>query len=102
VGPTNVSYREAGTQGQPVLLPLHGFADSSHYFRHPMPELAGRFRLIAPDLPSFGFTTLEDGEAYQFTFAGFPKTSAGRFGYVRQAFDPLRDAALPSERCNGV
>jgi hypothetical protein len=29
VGPANVFYREAGTQGQPVLLLLHGFANSS-------------------------------------------------------------------------
>src|SRR5208282_6326427 len=77
VGPANVFYREAGTQGQPVLLLLHGFANSSHYFRHLMPKLAGRFHLIAPDLPSFGFTTLEEGEGYQFTFAGLTKTIQG-------------------------
>ena len=74
IGPANVFYREAGTQGQPVLLLLHGFANSSHYFRHLMPKLAGRFHLIAPDLPSFGFTTIEEGAGYQFTFAGLTKT----------------------------
>jgi pimeloyl-ACP methyl ester carboxylesterase len=77
VGPANVFYREAGTRGQPVLLLLHGFANSSHYFRHLMPKLAGRFHLIAPDLPSFGFTTLEEGEGYQFTFAGLTQTIQG-------------------------
>jgi pimeloyl-ACP methyl ester carboxylesterase len=77
VGPANVFYREAGTQGQPVLLLLHGFANSSHYFRHLMPKLAGRFHLIAPDLPSFGFTTVEEGADYQFTFAGLTKTIQG-------------------------
>ena len=77
IGPANVFYREAGTQGQPVLLLLHGFANSSHYFRHLMPKLAGRFHLIAPDLPSFGFTTIEAGEGYQFTFAGLTKTIQG-------------------------
>ncbi|MFY9739174.1 MAG: alpha/beta hydrolase [Candidatus Cybelea sp.] len=77
VGPANVFYREAGTQGKPVLLLLHGFANSSHYFRHLMPKLAGRFHLIAPDLPSFGFTTVEEGEGYQFTFAGLTKTIQG-------------------------
>ncbi|MGB8965456.1 MAG: alpha/beta hydrolase [Candidatus Cybelea sp.] len=76
VGPANVFYREAGTQGQPVLLLLHGFANSSHYFRHLMPKLAGRFHLIAPDMPSFGFTTLEE-EGHQFTFAGLTKTIQG-------------------------
>jgi pimeloyl-ACP methyl ester carboxylesterase len=76
VGPANVFYREAGTQGQPVLLLLHGFANSSHYFRHLMPKLAGRFHLIAPDLPSFGFTTIENGKDYRFTFAGLTETIA--------------------------
>jgi pimeloyl-ACP methyl ester carboxylesterase len=77
VGPANVFYREAGTQGQPVLLLLHGFANSSHYFRHLMPKLAGRFHLIAPDLPSFGFTTVGEGADYQFTFAGLTETIQG-------------------------
>jgi pimeloyl-ACP methyl ester carboxylesterase len=77
VGPANVFYREAGTQGQPVLLLLHGFANSSHYFRHLMPKLAGRFHLIAPDLPSFGFTTVEEGADYQFTFASLTRTIQG-------------------------
>lgn len=77
VGPANVFYREAGTQGRPVLLLLDGFANSSHYFRHLMPKLAGRFHLIAPDLPSFGFTTVKEREGYQFTFAGLTKTIQG-------------------------
>ncbi len=42
-----------------------------------MPKLAGRFHLIAPDLPSFGFTTVEEGAGYQFTFAGLTKTIQG-------------------------
>lgn len=67
VGPANVFYREAGSQGRPVLLLRHGFANSSHYFRHLMPKLAGRFHLIAPDLPSFGFTTIKEREGCRFT-----------------------------------
>src|SRR6202167_6552935 len=70
VGPVTVFYREAGLEGRPVLLLLHGFANSSHYFRHLMPKLAGRFHLIAPDLPSFGFTTVNEGGGYSFTLAG--------------------------------
>jgi pimeloyl-ACP methyl ester carboxylesterase len=77
VGPANVFYREAGKKGSPVLLLLHGFANSSHYFRHLMPQLAGRFHLIAPDLPSFGFTTIEEGAGYQYTFAGLTTTMQG-------------------------
>jgi pimeloyl-ACP methyl ester carboxylesterase len=77
VGPATVFYREAGSEGQPVMLLLHGFANSSHYFRHLLPKLAHRFHCIAPDLPSFGFTTIEDGEDYRFTFAGLTETIQG-------------------------
>jgi pimeloyl-ACP methyl ester carboxylesterase len=77
VGVANVFYREAGIQGQPVLLLLHGFANSSHYFRHLMPKLASRFHLIAPDMPSFGFTTVQEGAGYRYTFAGLTETMAG-------------------------
>ena len=59
------------------FLLLHGFANSSHYFRHLMPKLAGRFHLIAPDLPSFGFTTVEEAAGYQYTFAGLTETITG-------------------------
>jgi pimeloyl-ACP methyl ester carboxylesterase len=74
VGPVTVFYREAGREGSPVLLLLHGFANSSHYFRHLMPRLADRFHLIAPDLPSFGFTKV-DGENYRYTFAQLTQTT---------------------------
>ncbi len=68
VGYVTVFYREAGLEGNPVLLLLHGFANSSHYFRHLMPLLANRSHLIAPDLPSFGFTKV-DGESYRLCVA---------------------------------
>jgi pimeloyl-ACP methyl ester carboxylesterase len=74
VGPVTVFYREAGLEGRPVLLLLHGFANSSHYFRHLMPLLASRFHLIAPDLPSFGFTKV-DGKDYRYTFAQLTETT---------------------------
>jgi pimeloyl-ACP methyl ester carboxylesterase len=77
VGPAGIFYREAGAPGQPILLLLHGFANSSHYFRHLMPRLASRFHLIAPDLPSFGFTTIQEGAEYHFTFAGLTETMQG-------------------------
>ncbi len=77
VGPAKIFYREAGSRGNPIFLLLHGFANSSHYFRHLMPKLAERFHCIAPDLPSFGFTTIEDGADYRFTFAGLTETMQG-------------------------
>jgi hypothetical protein len=76
VGGVTVFYREAGLEDRPVLLLLHGFANSSHYFRHLMPLLANRFHLIAPDVPSFGFTKV-DGEDYRYTFAQLTQTTQG-------------------------
>ena len=70
----DIFYREAGREDGPVLLLLHGFANSSFYFRHLMPQLADRFRLIAPDIPSFGFTEVPAERNYEFTFASLSKT----------------------------
>lgn len=70
----DVFYREAGAPDAPVLLLLHGFANSSFYFRHLMPRLADRFRLIAPDLPSFGFTEVPAGRDYRYDFASLSRT----------------------------
>jgi pimeloyl-ACP methyl ester carboxylesterase len=69
-----VFFREAGPTDAPVLLLLHGFANSSFYFRHLMPKLADRFRLIAPDLPSFGFTEVSPERSYRFDFASLSRT----------------------------
>jgi len=52
----NVFYREAGPKDGPAILLLHGFPTSSHMFRNLIPELAERYRVVAPDLPGFGFT----------------------------------------------
>lgn len=76
VGDVSVFYREAGRKGSPVLLLLHGFANSSHYFRHLMPLLAPHFHLIAPDFPSFGFTKVSS-DGYQYTFAQLSETMQG-------------------------
>jgi len=53
-----VFYREAGAAGAPVLLLLHGYPSASHQFRELIPLLAGRFHVIAPDLPGFGKTDM--------------------------------------------
>jgi pimeloyl-ACP methyl ester carboxylesterase len=71
-----VFFREAGAADAPVILLLHGFANSSFYFRHLMPKLADRFRLIAPDMPSFGFTEIPSERNYQFDFASLSRTIA--------------------------
>ena len=46
--------REAGDPARPVVLLLHGFPSASHMFRDLIPELAGRYHVVAPDLPGFG------------------------------------------------
>jgi pimeloyl-ACP methyl ester carboxylesterase len=51
-----VFYRDAGPNDAPAILLLHGFPTSSHMFRDLIPVLAQRHRVVAPDLPGFGFT----------------------------------------------
>ena len=65
----SVFYREAGRQDAPVLLLLHGFPTSSHMFRGLIPALSDRYRVIAPDLPGFGFTDAPDRASFSYTFA---------------------------------
>src|SRR5438270_1210931 len=64
----NVFYRAAGDPSAPVLLLLHGFPTSSFMFRDLIPRLALQFRVIAPDLPGFGFTEVPDGRKYAYSF----------------------------------
>ena len=64
----SVFYREAGPADAPAVLLLHGFGASSHMFRELVPVLAQRYRVIAPDLPGFGQTTVNPGVAFDYTF----------------------------------
>jgi pimeloyl-ACP methyl ester carboxylesterase len=63
-----IFYREAGPADAPVILLLHGYPTSSHMFRHLMPRMASSFRVIAPDLPGFGFTEVPSERQYRYTF----------------------------------
>jgi pimeloyl-ACP methyl ester carboxylesterase len=47
-----VHFIEEGS-GEPVLL-LHGYPQSSSCWRHQIPALAARYRVVAPDWPGFG------------------------------------------------
>ncbi len=64
----DVFYREAGPAGAPTVLLLHGFPASSHMFRELIPRLATRYRVIAPDLPGFGFSEAPDRARFRYTF----------------------------------
>ena len=62
-----VFYREAGRQDAPVLLLLHGFPSSSHTFHDLIPALADTHRVVAPDMPDFGFSDAPDHGEFDYT-----------------------------------
>ena len=64
----NIFYREAGNPENPTILLLHGFPSATHMFRELMPELADKYHLIAPDMPSFGQTECPSREHQAYTF----------------------------------
>jgi pimeloyl-ACP methyl ester carboxylesterase len=63
-----VFYRAAGEANSPVVLLLHGFPTSSFMFRELIPRLADDYRVIAPDLPGFGFTEVPPERKYLYSF----------------------------------
>lgn len=70
----NIFYREAGAKDSPVILLLHGFPASSFQYRELMPLLADRYRVIAPDLPGFGFTEVPASRNYRYNFDNLATT----------------------------
>ena len=70
----SVFYRQSGPADAPVVLLLHGFPASSFQYRELIPRLADRYRVIAPDLPGFGFTVVPEERRYQYTFDSLAKT----------------------------
>jgi pimeloyl-ACP methyl ester carboxylesterase len=69
-----VFYREAGDPSAPVVLLLHGFPTSSFMFRELIPRLADQYRVIAPDLPGFGFTEVPVERKYTYSFDALAHT----------------------------
>ena len=69
-----VFYRAAGNPDAPVVLLLHGFPASSFMFRELIPRLADRYRVIAPDLPGFGFTEVPEERNYRYSFEALART----------------------------
>jgi pimeloyl-ACP methyl ester carboxylesterase len=53
---STIAYIEKG-EGAPIVL-LHGFCGSSRYWEKVLPELAENYRVIVPDLPGHGETSL--------------------------------------------
>jgi len=56
VGGLRIFYREAGPADAPVLLLLHGFPSSSRQYQRLMESVGTSLRVIAPDMPGFGFS----------------------------------------------
>ncbi len=77
VNELDVFYREAGSDTAPVILLLHGFPTSSNMFRNLIPRLAGSFRVIAPDYPGYGQSSMPDHQAFEYSFENLAKLVDG-------------------------
>ncbi|PQE00431.1 alpha/beta hydrolase [Mycobacterium sp. EPG1] len=72
-----VFYRESGAPDAPVVVLLHGFPTSSFMFRNLIPELADRYRVIAPDFLGFGYSDAPSVEEFDYTFDALAESVAG-------------------------
>jgi pimeloyl-ACP methyl ester carboxylesterase len=70
-------YREAGPKDAPAIVLLHGFPTSSYMFRDLIPRLAGRYRVIAPDLLGFGLSDSPSVEDFDYTFDALAELTDG-------------------------
>ncbi|MEV4573913.1 alpha/beta hydrolase [Nonomuraea jabiensis] len=81
-----VFYREAGPRDVPIFLLPHGYPCSSYAFRNLLPALGDRWRLIAPDLPGFGYSATPEHFSYTFTgYADFLERFTHVMGLSRYA-----------------
>jgi len=72
-GGPQLHYYDAGTAAGPPLVLIHGLGDEADTWRHVLPQLAARRRVIAPDLPGFGRS---DKPHRAYTTAFFARTIA--------------------------
>ena len=77
-----IFYREAGAPDAPVVVLLHGFPASSFMFRNLIPELADRYRVIAPDYLGFGYSDAPSVEEFDYTFDALADSVAGLLGQL--------------------
>ncbi|MFK4481661.1 alpha/beta fold hydrolase [Curtobacterium sp. AB7] len=71
----DVFWREAEPSDAPVLLLLHGYPSSSHMFRHLIPAMADRYRVIAPDHIGFGRSSAPSVDDFDYSFAALAETT---------------------------
>src|SRR5271167_754225 len=73
VGELDIFYREAGPKDAPGVLLLHGFPTSSQMFRNLIPQLADKYRVIAPDYPGYGHSSMPPHDKFAYTFDNLAK-----------------------------
>jgi pimeloyl-ACP methyl ester carboxylesterase len=73
VGELDIFYREAGPKDAPAILLLHGFPTSSQMFRNLIPALADKYRVIAPDYPGYGHSSMPAHDKFEYTFDNVAK-----------------------------
>jgi pimeloyl-ACP methyl ester carboxylesterase len=86
VGDLDIFYREAGPRDAPAVLLLHGFPTSSQMFRNLIPALADNYRVIAPDYPGFGHSSMPARDKFTYTFDNLAKVIdefTGKVGLTR-------------------
>ncbi|MGV0735471.1 alpha/beta hydrolase [Mycobacterium syngnathidarum] len=66
-------YRASGPVDAPVLLLPHGYPASSCVYRNLMARLGDRWRLVAPDLPGFGYSATPSPDDFDYTFAAYSR-----------------------------
>ena len=64
----DIFYREAGPKDAPAVLLLHGFPTSSQMFRNLIPALGDHYRVLAPDYPGFGHSSMPPRDEFAYTF----------------------------------
>ena len=64
----SIFYREAGPEGAPTLLLLHGLPSSSRMFEPLFARLSEQYHLVAPDYPGFGHSDWPDPRKFVYTF----------------------------------
>jgi pimeloyl-ACP methyl ester carboxylesterase len=73
VGDLDIFYREAGPKDAPAILLLHGFPTSSQMFRNLIPALGDKYRVIAPDYPGYGHSSMPSRDKFTYTFDNLAK-----------------------------
>ncbi|MDX2148354.1 MAG: alpha/beta hydrolase [Planctomycetota bacterium] len=77
----DIFYRESAPANldpsKPTILLLHGFPTSSHMFRNLIPALADQYRVVAPDYPGYGNSSMPSVDEFEYSFDNLAKVVDG-------------------------